>query len=152
VTQITTNADAAYSTACTKKQPAAPKTAMRYPASAGPKMRINEKPMVLSATAFVATSRGTSSKAAVMRAGRSMTLDAPISSVKPKSIHVFAACAASAAPTANDTAHASAWLACINRRRSRRSAATPDMGVNKSIGIARTPSTAPTSAPEPVIS
>ena len=45
--------------------------------------------MVLSATAFTASSRGTSSNAVVKRAGRSITLDAPISMVNANSIQVL---------------------------------------------------------------
>ena len=74
--------------------------------------------MVFSATAFTASSRGTSSNAAVKRAGRSITLEAPISMVKANSIQVLTVPNASAAPNASDTAAASAWLACIRRRRS----------------------------------
>ena len=108
--------------------------------------------MVFSATAFIAMSRGTSSKAVVKRAGRSITLDAPISSVKANSIQVLTTPRASATPTAKDTVAASAWLSCRSRLRWKRSAATPEIGASSTSGIARTPSTAPSSAPEPDIS
>ncbi len=74
--------------------------------------------MVFSATALTAISRGTSSKAEVMRAGRSMTFDAPIRMVNANSIHVPTISSASAAPNANDTAAARPWLICSNRWRS----------------------------------
>ena len=74
--------------------------------------------MVLSDTAFTTSSRGTSSNAVVKRAGRSMTLDAPIRMVNPNSIHVLTSPSASAAPNDKFTAAARPWLACIRRRRS----------------------------------
>ncbi len=81
-------------------------------------MRIIEKPSVLSATAFTASARGTSSNADVMRAGRSMTFAAPMRIVKTKSIHTLTKPAASVAPKASDTAAARTWLPWRSRRRS----------------------------------
>src|SRR3954471_15988194 len=115
-------------------------------------MRMSEKPIVFSATAFIASSRATRSNAVESRAGRSMTFVAPMSSVKTTSIQVPTMPNASAAPTENDTTAASTWLACSSRRRGKRSAATPESGASRNIGMARTPSTVPTSAPEPVTS
>ena len=67
--------------------------------------------MVLRATAFTASSRGTSSNAVLNRAGRSVTLAAPISMVNANSIQVLTMPRASAAPNASVTAAASPWLA-----------------------------------------
>ena len=103
-------------------------------------MRIIEKPIVLIATAFTASARGTSSKAEVSRAGRSITFAEPISTVKAKSIHRLTAPSASATPNESDTAAARIWLPCSRRRRSQRSAATPESGASRNMGIARAPS------------
>ncbi len=108
--------------------------------------------MVLSATARIAISRGTSSKAVVKRAGRSITFDAPISSVNANSIHVLTMSSANAMPTVKETMAASAWLPCSKSRRGKRSAATPEIGASSSTGMARTPSTAPRITAEPVTS
>jgi hypothetical protein len=119
---------------------------------AGPKMRIIEKPIVFIATAFTASARATSSKAVVSRAGRSSTFAEPISTVKANSIHTLTLPSASATPNESDTAAARSWLPWSSRRRSQRSAATPESGASRNIGTARAPITAPSSAPEPVIS
>ena len=110
--------EAAYRMPWRKKLPAPPIAAIRYPATAGPSTRASENPIVLSATALTASSRGTSSNAVVKRAGRSMTFAAPIPIVNANSIQVLTMSSASAAPKASDTAAASAWLACMSRRRS----------------------------------
>ena len=67
--------------------------------------------MVLRATALTASSRGTSSNAVLKRAGRSVTLAAPIVMVNANSIQVLTMPSASAAPNASVTAAASPWLA-----------------------------------------
>ena len=85
---------------------------------AGPMMRVMEKPMVLSATAFMASVRGTSSNTVLCRAGRSRALQAPISKVNMNRCQTCSQCSASAAPSASAVRADSSWLVSSRMRRS----------------------------------
>ena len=101
------------------------------------------KAMLLSATALATSVRGTVPNTSVLRMVRSNTMPTPASRVKAKRCHICTRFNASPAASANETITTINWLNASARRRSKRSATTPEMGASSSMGIARIASTAP---------
>ena len=135
---------------CSAKFQAGPIHAIMNPATAGPIVRITLKAMVLRANALATSARGTTSNNSVLRSVRSKVMPAPESSVNANRCQTSTRSNASPSASSTEIANIMIWLAASARLRSKRSATSPDTGESNSIGIARTPSTAPSSAPEPV--
>jgi pimeloyl-ACP methyl ester carboxylesterase len=120
------------------------------PATPGPTARVTLNAMLLSATARAASFRGTLVNTSVLRSVRSNAAPTPASSEKTKKCQTRTISSASSTASATDITHSSIWLAASACLRSSRSATMPVTGASSSIGIARTPSTAPRRVPDPV--